>query len=154
MNHETDDIPRFDDPAREREWLAQENAMRREGLGLDSTGDDARSQRYRALARALRTESPVVLPADFAEQVSALAAQRAQPRMPAMALERMLTLALAAVLLLAAVVVTFIYGASWWPAFEALRPAPSAAQWWLALAACVGVSWLLGAWPRLARRTA
>lgn len=151
MSHETDNIPRFDDPIREREWLAQENAMRRECLHLDPTGDDARSQRYRALARALRTESPGMLPADFARQVSALAAARAPARVPAIGLERVVTITLASVLLLAGVLVTLIYGASWWPAFAALRPAPSTAQWLLALVGCVGVSWLLGAMPRLAR---
>lgn len=151
MNHETDNIPRFDDPAREREWLVQENAMRRERLHLNPAGDDARSQRYRMLARALRTESPNTLPADFAEQVSALAAARSQVRVPALALERWLTFALASVLLLAALVVTLIYGASWWPAFAVLRPAPLTAQWLMALMACIGVSWLLSVMPRLAR---
>ena len=55
MNHEIDDIPRFNDPILEREWLAQENAVRRERLHLGSSGDNARSQHYRLLARVLLT---------------------------------------------------------------------------------------------------
>jgi len=34
-DHETDDVPRFEDPLSEREWLRQEHAMRRERLHLD-----------------------------------------------------------------------------------------------------------------------
>lgn len=150
MNHETDEIPRFDDPAREREWLAQENALRRERLHLDPAGDDARSQRYRLLARALRTAPPDCLPADFARQVSALVATPAHEAPPAMTLERVLTITLAGMLVLAAGTVTVIYGAAWWPSFEVLLPTPAASQWLLALAGCLGLSWLLGAWPRLA----
>ena len=149
MNHETDDIPRFDDPRLEREWLLQEHAMRRERLHLDPAGDDARSQRYRALARALRTASPHDLPADFARQMGALVWAAARP-MPAMRFENMLARVLGGVLLLAALVATFFYGAAWWPQFRALLPTPPAAQWWLALLGCVALSWLLGAWSRRA----
>lgn len=155
MNHETDDhIPAFDDPAREREWLAQESAMRRERLQLDPAGDDARSRRYRLLARALRTAPTDALPVDFAQQVSALVASPAHRRAPAMTLEQVLTTTLVCVLLLAGVIVTLIYGATWLPAFDALLPAAATAQWLLALAGCLGLSWLLGSWPRLAHPTA
>lgn len=152
MNHETDDIPRFEDPAHEREWLRQEHAMRRERLHLDPASDDARSQRYRLLARVLRTGPAQALPADFAQRVSALAGVRAQTVAPSMRLESMLATALAGVLLLAAVVVTIIYGATWWPSFKAVLPAPAATQWWLALLGCVCLSWVLGTWARLAQR--
>ena len=147
-NHETDDVPRFEDPLSEREWLRQEHAMRRERLHLDPAGDDARSRRYRLLARALRTPPPDALPIDFARQMSALVSAPAQGRTPAMRLENALTATLAAVLVLAAVAATIIYGAAWWPSFQALLPAPAAAQWWLALLGCVGLSWLVGAWFR------
>ncbi|WP_426700979.1 hypothetical protein ACPPVV_16630 [Rhodanobacter sp. Col0626] len=150
MNHETDDIPQFDDPAQEREWLAQENALRRERLHLDPAGDDARSHRYRLLARTLRTAPPDGLPADFAQQVSAMAGMPAHEQASSMALEGMLTTVLASVLLLAAATVTIIYGSAWWPSFKALLPAPAATQWLLALAGCLGMSWLLGAWSRRA----
>lgn len=151
MNHETDDIPRFENPIHEREWLAQENAMRRERLHLDPAGDDPRSQRYRLLARALRTAQPADLPEDFAQQMSARVAKAAHARTPTMALENVLTTTLTSVFLLAAVTVTVIYGAAWWPSFETLLPAPAATQWLLALVGCLGMSWLLGAGSRLAR---
>ncbi len=148
MNDETDDIPCFDDPAREREWLAQESAMRRERLHLDPAGDDAHSQRYRLMARALRTTPSDALPADFAQQMSALVSTAGHRRVPALKLERVLTTMLAGVLLLAAVTVTVLYGATWWPSFEVLIPAPAAAQWLLALVGCLGLNWLLGAWSQ------
>lgn len=153
MNHETDNAPRFDDPAREREWLAQEDAMRRERQHLAPTGDSPRSQRYRLLARALRSAPPDSLPADFAQQMSALAAARAYGRTPTMALESVMTVALASALFVAAVAVTAIYGATWWPSFETLLPAPSTTRWLVALLGCLGISWLFGAWSRLERQT-
>ena len=149
-NHETDDVPRFEDPLSEREWLRQEHAMRRERLHLDPAGDDARSRRYRLLARALRTPPPEALPADFAQRMSALVSAPAQGRTPAMRLENVLTATLASVLVLAAVAATIIYGAAWWPSFQALLPAPAAMQWWLALLGCLSLSWLVGTWSRLA----
>lgn len=150
MNHETDHIPRFENPIHEREWLAQENAMRRERLHLDPAGDDALSQRYRLLARALRTAQSAELPEDFAQQMSARVAESAHGKTPTMALENVLTTTLASVFLLAAVTVTVIYGAAWWPSFAALLPAPATAQWLLALVGCLGLSWLLGAGALLA----
>src|SRR6185503_17201786 len=71
MNH---DLPPFDDPAREREWLAQERALDAERRGLAPAGDNARVRRYRLLARALREPMPVALPADFARRMAAQAA--------------------------------------------------------------------------------
>ncbi|MDQ6648347.1 MAG: hypothetical protein M3Y93_14165 [Pseudomonadota bacterium] len=145
MNHETDDIPRFDDPAHEREWLAQESAMRRERLHLDPAGDEPRSQRYRLLTRALRTATANALPTDFAQQMNAIVSTPVHRRTPAMALEQVMTSALIGVLLLTAVTVTVLYGASWWPSFEVMVPAAAAARWWLALLGCLGMSWMLGA---------
>lgn len=141
MNHETDHIPSFEAPAQEREWLAQESAMRRERLHLDLAGDDARSQQYRLLARTLRVAPTDGLPADFAQRVSAKIGQA----LPALVLERTLAIALASVMLLAAAVVTVAFGAAWWPSFKELMLPAATAQWWLALSGCVALTWMLGA---------
>jgi hypothetical protein len=150
MNHDLDDtIPPFDDPACEREWLAQERAMRRERLQLDSIGDDARTRRYRLLARAMREPLPHALPADFAQQMAGRVAARPARRLASGThFEFALLLALAIVLAVAAAAVVAIYGDTWLPSFVAILPAPhtSANRWLLALVGCLGASWLLGRW--------
>ena len=152
MNHLIDDtIPPFDDAAHEREWLAQERAMRRERLQLDPAGDDARGRRYRAVARALREPLAGALPADFAQRMAGLVAAAQVRRAPSgTRFEFALTLVLGATLTLAAAVVTAIYGSAWLPSFSAILPAPHApaSGWLLALAGCLGASWLLGLWQR------
>lgn len=149
--HIDDDIPPFDDAASEREWLAQESAMRRERLHLDPAGDDARGRRYRLLARTLRQPLHDTLPADFAARVAARVGEA-----PATALrfEFVLMSALAVALVVAAGVVTATYGSNWLPSFSAILPAPQgpASRWLLALAGCLGVSWLLGQWQRHGHR--
>ena len=147
--------PPFDDAAREREWLAQEAAARRERLGLDPAGDDARTRQYRRLARALREPLDATLPADFAQRVAALAPAHSAHAADAR-FERSLTIALGLALLLAASVVTALYGSAWLPAMATILPAlhPLADRWLLAFAACIGVSCLLGPWQRLPGRGA
>jgi len=152
--HIDDTIPPFDDAAHEREWLAQESAMRRERLRLDPAGDDARSRRYRLLARTLREPLPDALPADFAQQLAARVAAGPVRRAPAgRSFESMLTLTLTAALAVAASAVVAIYGSTWLPSFVTLLPPPHApaTRWLLALAGCLGASWLLGLWQRHAR---
>lgn len=154
IQHIDDHIPPFDDAAHEREWLAQERAMRRERLQLDPAGDDARSRRYRLLARALREPLPDALPADFAQQLAArVAAAPARRTTSGARFEATLTLALATVLAVAAGVVVAIYGGAWLPSFAALLPTPHApaTRWLLALAGCLGASWLLGQWQQYAQ---
>lgn len=152
MNQHTDDpIPAFDDDAHEREWLAQERAMRRERLQLDPAGDDARGRRYRLLARALREPLPETLPADFAQQLAArVAAAPARRPVTGGSFESALTLALAIVLAIATVTVVAMYGRAWLPSFVTLLPTPHApaTRWLLALAGCLGASWLLGRWQQ------
>lgn len=149
--HSDDPILPFGDPAHEREWLAQERAMRRERLQLDPAGDDGRSRRYRLLARALREPLPEALPADFAQQLAArVAAAPARRAASSGAFESTLALVLALVLAVAAGAVVAIYGSTWLPSFAALLPSPHApaTRWLLTLAGCLGVSWLLGQWQR------
>jgi hypothetical protein len=151
MNQQIDDdMPSFDDANDEREWQLQERAMRRERLHLDASGDDARTRRYRLLARALREPLPESLPADFARSVAARAtAAPASFRVESLMMT-LLTLALG----IAAIAVIAIYGREWLPSFSAIVPAPrgQAGDWLLAFAGCVGASWLLGQWQRHGHR--
>ncbi|WP_426662233.1 hypothetical protein [Rhodanobacter aciditrophus] len=150
MNHDHD-LPPFDDPAREREWQAQERALQAERLGLDGRDDDARVRRYRLLARTLRAPLPVALPADFARQMAARVAVVPARRPAADArFEFTLAGALAVVLLVAGGVMLANYGGTWLPAFRELLPSAStpATGWLLALGGCLGASWLLGLWQQ------
>ena len=141
--------PPFDDAAREREWLAQETAARRERLGLDPADDDARMRQYRRLARALREPLDATLPADFAQRVAAMVPARPL-RVADSRFERGLTIALGLALLLAAGVVAALHGSTWLSAIASILPAlhPLADRWLLAFVACIGVSSLLGAWQQ------
>lgn len=150
MNHDIDhQIPPFADAADEREWQAQEEALRRERQGLDPVADPARVRRYRPLTRALREPLDHALPPDFAQHVAAL-----MPAAPAPAadvrFERVLTMALGLALLLATVVVSVLYGGAWLHTITASLPLPRppADRWLLAFAACIGATCLLGPWQR------
>jgi hypothetical protein len=152
MNHHIDDdIPPFDDAAHEREWLAQEHAMRRERLHLDPAGDDARGRRYRLLARALRESPGDALPTDFAQRVATrVTAVPVRQTMRDTRFEFVLMIVLAVSLGLAAAMVTTIYGGAWLSPINAILPAadPLTTRWLLAFASCIGLSWLLGQWQR------
>ncbi|MDE3072117.1 MAG: hypothetical protein KGJ63_05220 [Pseudomonadota bacterium] len=153
MSHDIEHhAPPFDDDAREREWLAQETAARRERLGLDPAGDDARMRQYRRLARALREPLDATLPADFAHRVAAMVPARGARAADAR-FERGLAIALGVALLLAAGVVSALYGSAWLPAMATILPVlhPLADRWLLAFAACIGVSCLLEPRQRQAR---
>jgi len=155
MNHHDmnqvgdDNIPHFDDEAREREWLAQERAMRCERLHLDCASDDARVQRYRMLARALRKAPQKSLPADFAQRIAAQATSGpAGNVITDTRFEFILIAAIGIMLVVAVVAVITLYGDAWLPSINAMLPAPSAvaSRWLLAFAGCVGLSWLLAQW--------
>lgn len=148
MNH--DDTP-FDNPMHEREWRAQERALRAERLGLDPSNGDAHVRRYRMLARALREPMPAALPDDFAQQVAAkVAATQARSKADDSRLEFALIGTLVATLIVAAIAATADYGNTWLPTFRQLLPAAGSpsADWMLALACCVGASWVVGWWQR------
>ena len=144
-----DNVPPFDDAASEREWLAQEHAMRRERLHLDTAGDDARMLRYRVLARALREAPQEDLPADFAQRVAAQASSvPVRGAASVTGFEFFLMSALAIVLVTATIVVTVLYGSTWLASISTALPAPDplAVRWLLAFAGCMGSSWLLAQW--------
>jgi len=145
MNH---DIPPFDDRASEREWLAQERAVRAERLGLDANGDDARVRRYRLIARALRQPSVDALPDDFAQRVAALATHASAPaETPRESrLDAGLIACVAGIFAVAGAATITLYGQDWLPALRFALPTadPQAIRWPLVFAGCLGFSWLLG----------
>lgn len=151
MNRKRHATIQFDDPASQREWQAQEAALRHERLRLSPALDDPRTRGYRLLARALRTEPPGGLPDDFAQRVAAMAADSG--RAGTLTLESALTATLACALLLSAVAAALKYGAVWWSGFVPWLPAPAVAQWLVALVGCVGLTWLVGAGSRLVARS-
>ncbi|WP_329741630.1 hypothetical protein [Dyella sp. A6] len=148
MNH--DDKASLD-PAQEREWQAQERALRAERLGLDPRGDDVRVRRYRVLSKALRQPPAEALPADFAAQVAALAAPATQPRKTRHgALETALLTSLPGIAVVAGAVALGYDAQAWLPAVRVAVPAvdPQSLRWLLALGGCLGLSWLLERWQR------
>lgn len=145
MNQHFDDIPPFDDEAQEREWLRQETALRRERLNLDPAGDDERARHYRLLARALHESPPNGLPPDFAMRV---AARAAAPH--SAGFEFVLMIALVVALVVAAGAAIATYGGEWAPSLTAIAAARNtqAGVWLMALASCLGASWLMERWQR------
>lgn len=129
-------------PVDEREWEAQERALRDARAGVPS--QDPQSARYRAVVDALRQPVPEMLPADFAARVAARAGRMA-PAPADAGVEGALVRGLAALLGLSGAVTAALYGQQWLPAILApLRlDSASALNWALALAACVGMNWLI-----------
>lgn len=152
MNHDHppfDDAP-FESLAQEREWQAQERALRAERLGLDPSNGDGRVRRYRLLSRALRKPLPDALPADFAQRLAAqVAAAPARGSAAEARFEWALTSVLLAALVVAAGVAVAVYGGHWLPAFRPLLSARGmpGTGWLLALGACMAATWLLGLRP-------
>jgi len=143
MNQHSDDI--------EREWQAQENAMRLERLNLDPLREDTRSRHYRLLARVLRQPPPDGLPADFATRVAARVV--ASPAFAAR-VEFVLIVALAAAMVVGASYAFATHGREWLPSFSAILPARDALAngWLIALSGCLGASWLMERWQRRGHR--
>lgn len=132
------DIDFFKHPAAEREWQAQEAAMRAAREGRAPA--DARDAAYRHIDAALRADDAISLPADFAEQLAAKAGPvPTATTAPETGLEKQLTRLLLAALVIAGLVVAVLEGGSW---FSADPAAWSVAgnPWVLALLACLGAS--------------
>lgn len=130
-----------DTAAAEHEWALQERALDAERRG-DPPSGDARVDRYRAVARALREPVVPLLPPDFARRVAtkARAAAAFDDRVERRAI------ALTVGLLVVA-------GAVWLgrdtDALAALPVARTLANSWvLALAACLGTSYFLSWWGK------
>lgn len=133
--HDYNDKARID----EREWQAQERALRDSRDGMPST--DPLALRYRAVADALRAPLPDALPPGFAAQVAA----RVGGAPLDARFEGSLVRALVTLLGLSGAVTAAVYGRQWLPAIlDPLRlDTASAVNWALALGACVAMTWVV-----------
>jgi hypothetical protein len=127
-----------DDKLDEREWQAQERAVRAARLHL--AGPDA-DPGYRRIANVLRQAPPVQLPADFARQL----ARRVGAATLDLRLERWLLRAVLLVLAVAVPVVLLRHAGAGAQVAAAVFPAlsQSAPGWLLALLACVALNGLM-----------
>lgn len=132
--------------ADEREWLAQEQALRDERLGIAASGSDAPQAHYRAIARALREPPEPALPPDFARQVASRATSQASPERANARFEQIMLGVLGATLGVSGALAMARYGGEAFAAFDA-----RIVQWGLAIAVCAGLSWSLD-WLRRIRR--
>lgn len=136
-----DDIDDFDD----MEWQRQEQARQAERLGIDVDDTDARTRRYRRVARELAQDPDVPLPSNFAysnsTRIEALAGQR---RHEQVRFERAAFTCVAAASATSVIIALAVYGGEWWPVLEnsAWMQSPSAA-WIIVLAGCGLLSRLL-----------
>jgi hypothetical protein len=125
----------------QREWDAQESALRAERAGGRSNGGDA--SEYRLIARALRTPPLDPLPGDFAARTAARALR--EQRIANETVEVWLERGLLVLLLLAGAATLLAYRDSL-PGLSLSVPAgatvgiQSVLGWSLAVAACVGLS--------------
>ena len=135
--------PRPFEASEEREWQAQERALRNEKLGSDAAQDDALVARYRTIARALRQPPAGALPSNFAYEVARLAALQARPAEVDARLEQWLVRLLVGVMALAGAVVAALYGGQWLQATDALfveTGGVGVGGWIMALAACFAIT--------------
>ena len=133
----------------EREWQAQERALRHERLGLDPAEDDASVRGYRAISRALAEPPEFALPADFARRVARLAEKPTSADAPGTRFERVLTWVLGVGMGITALAALTVYGGTALPSVENAMPVGLLTNQWLwALAICALVSampqWLNG----------
>lgn len=120
----------------EREWQAQEQALRDERLGIAASGSNVPDAHYRSIARALSEPPADALPADFAHRVANLAAKQAATVGDATPFEKLMLNALGVLLAVSGVLAMALYGS------EALAEVDARiVHWGLALVACAALSW-------------
>jgi hypothetical protein len=133
----------FDNEREQREWDAQESAMRAERAGSVAAGDAELAQ-YRLIARALRTPQLDAIPRDFAAETAARALR--EQRIANDTVEVWLGRSFVALLVLAGVVAIRLYGGesllglSFSVPDGATLGIQSVVGWSFAVAACVGIS--------------
>ncbi|HXS80267.1 MAG TPA: hypothetical protein VN818_08275 [Gammaproteobacteria bacterium] len=133
----------FESEREQREWDAQEAALRAERAGSVAAGD-AEFTQYRLIARALRTPQLDVIPHDFARETAARALR--EQRIANEAVEVWLGRGLIALLLLAGAGALRVYGGEALLGFSFSVPdaatlgIQSVVGWSFAVAACVGIS--------------
>jgi len=133
----------FGSEREQREWDAQERALRAERAGTAVVGSAGEAQ-YRLIARALRAPQLDAIPRDFAAQTAARALREA--RLANETVEIWLGRGLIALLVLAGIAAIRIYGGQSLLGLDFSVPdgATNAIQtvvsWSLAVGACVGIS--------------
>ena len=142
----------FETEGEGREWEAQERALREERAGAPprrrSSGDTGI---YRLIVRALRNPRLDPLPSDFAAQVAARVEAESGA---ADFVETWLERGLVVLLMLTGVAVVLSYSAEPLRALLAALPAaadlspPPFGIWVLAIAACVGLTWVVERWQK------
>jgi hypothetical protein len=135
----------------EREWQAQERAVRNERLGSAPAEDDPLVARYRTIAHALRQPPAGGLPSNFAYEVARLAAARSRVVEVDSRLEQWLVRALVGVMALAGAVVAALYGGQWLQATGALfaeTGGVGVSGWVATLAACFAITFGFDWWRR------
>lgn len=133
----------FDSEREQREWDAQEAALRAERAGSTAAGDADVAQ-YRLIAHALRAPQIDAIPRDFAAETAARALR--EQRIANETLEVWLGRGLVALLVLAGAVAIRVYGGEALLGFSFSVPdgatlgIQSVVGWSFAVAACVGIS--------------
>lgn len=129
----------------ENEWLAQEQAMRLGRKAEASPAIDALTASYLPVMQALRAPLEDALPADFASRLAGLVQSRAQQGVVDGRVENLLLWGLGITFGIAALVVSLVYGASWFDAGLLMsgQGGRSLSSWVLTLGACMGGSWFL-----------
>ena len=130
------------DEREQREWQAQERALRAERTGDRSRGDPAVAP-YRLIARVLRDPPLAPLPSDFAVRT---AARVAGAQAASEGIDVWFGRALLALLLVAGVAAVVVYNGDSLREFSVSVPERAAlriqmlASWGMAIAACVALS--------------
>lgn len=137
----------------DREWEAQELALREEQLGTEPDTGDARVNQYRLLVRALRNPPLDPMPHDFAAQTAARAERRG---VEDDRLEVWLQSALLGLLAAAGIWTIAQSGGQSVQALALVIPESAAhpvSSWGAAILVCVALSSLLEHWRRRLRGT-